>query len=67
MAVADGQRSAVDLVNAEGKLLASLLTREHFLDTGGPTAVTVDSRGRLWVGTSMGHVCVYSFLQTASH
>ena len=63
MAVADGLRSAVELVSTEGKLLASLLTREQFLDTGVPTAVTVDSKGRLWVGTSMGHVCAYS-LQT---
>nr|KAG5699545.1 hypothetical protein BaRGS_033741 [Batillaria attramentaria] len=61
--VADSAQSSVELVSAEGHLLATLLVREHFQDSGVPTAVATDSKGRLWVGTSLGHVSAYSFLQ----
>ncbi|KAL8606342.1 hypothetical protein ACOMHN_050822 [Nucella lapillus] len=43
---------------------ALLLSREHFVGSGGPTCVTVDSKHRLWVGTSRGHVYAFTFLHT---
>ena len=60
--MADNHRSTVELLTFSGKLLASLLSPDDFQDVGAPSAVTVDSRGRLWVGTSTGHVSSYSFL-----
>lgn len=62
MIVADRHRSTVELVDLHGKFLATLLTSLHFPNGSTPTAVAVDSKDRLWVGTSMGNICAYSYL-----
>ncbi|XP_076444022.1 uncharacterized protein LOC143282306, partial [Babylonia areolata] len=64
VAVADRDRRTVELVSTEGKLLAPLLSRDHFQGCGKPTCLTVDSKQKLWVGTSTGHVFAFTFLHT---
>ncbi|XP_046373638.2 E3 ubiquitin-protein ligase TRIM71-like [Haliotis rufescens] len=60
--VADSKRCNVQLVSKDGRFLSYLLNKEDFQDIGSPTAVTVDNRGRLWIGTGNGNVCAYTYM-----
>jgi hypothetical protein len=64
--VCDSQRSSVEMVDVQGRQLVTVMSRQHFSQQGlggVPTAITVDTKQRLWVGTTQGHVQAYTFLR----